>query len=71
MRQRLPQQQAELGDPVEATPVRQREHQDAHLALQDGQLLPITSNQIKSQTYQSQQSSTMSAYYTGYLQNIT
>lgn len=42
VRQRLPEEQAELRGAVEAAAVRQREHQDAHLALQRRQVLSIT-----------------------------
>ena len=42
----LPQEQADLRGAVEAAAVRQREHQDAHLALQRRQVLSIKYTQI-------------------------
>lgn len=39
MRLGLPEEEAELGGPMEASPVGHREDEDAHVALQRGQVL--------------------------------
>lgn len=41
----LPEEEAELGGPVEAPPVSHREDEDAHVTLQRGQVLEVQTHE--------------------------